>query len=153
MANTYTQLFVQIVFAVQGREHLIPAELRETLHRYITATAQNDGHKVLAIFCMPDDVHLLAGVNPAIAISNMVQDVKRAATNFINQQCLFADHFHWQKGYGAFSYSKSQVPQVIRYILNQEAHHQKQTFRQEYLAFLDLFGVVYDEQFIFEFND
>jgi len=129
MANTYTQLYVHVVFAVQGRQNFIPAQHRETLHRYLTAALQNDGHKMLAVFCMPDHVHFLADINPAISISDMVLDVKRASTNFLNSAHGNNSHFHWQKGYSAFSYSKQQVPQVINYILNQEAHHQKKTFR------------------------
>ena len=86
MANTYTQLYIHIIFAVQGRQNLIKKEFREELHRYITAVVQNDKHKMLAIFCMPDHVHMFVGLNPAISISNLVQDVKRAATNFINEK-------------------------------------------------------------------
>ena len=108
---------------------------------------------MLAVFCMPDHVHFLAGINPAISISDMVLDVKRASTNFINSACGNNRHFHWQKGYGAFSYSKQQVPQVINYILNQEAHHQKKTFREEYLAFLNIFDIAYDDRYVFEFYE
>lgn len=153
MPNTYTQLFVHVVFAVQGRQNCIPSQHRETLHHYLTATLQHDGHKMLAVYCMPDHLHFLAGINPAVSISTMVLDVKRATTNFLNNNRLVQEHFHWQKGYGAFSYSKTQVPQVIRYILNQEAHHQKATFRQEYLAFLKIFGIDYDDRYLFEFYD
>jgi REP element-mobilizing transposase RayT len=153
MANTYTQLFVQVVFAVQGRENIIPPVHCETLHRFITAVLQTDGHKMLAIFCMPDHVHVLVGLNPAISISDMVLDIKRASTNFINNNRLIPGHFHWQKGYGAFSYSKSQLPQVIRYILNQEAHHRRKTFREEYLDFLQLFDITYDDRYVFAFYE
>ncbi|WP_132055790.1 IS200/IS605 family transposase [Pseudocnuella soli] len=153
MANTYTQLFVHIVFAVQGRQNIIAPAHRETLHRYITTVLQADGHKMLAIFCMPDHVHLLAGINPAIALSDLVLDTKRASTNFINNNRLVPGHFHWQKGYGAFSYSKSQLPQVIRYILNQETHHQRKTFQQEYLEFLHIFDIAYNDQYVFEFYE
>lgn len=153
MANTYTQLFVHVVFAVQGRHNLIASGHRETLHRYMTATLQNDGHKMLAIFCMPDHVHILVGLNPAIPVSDMVLDIKRASTNFINNNRLVPVHFHWQKGYGAFSYSKNSVPNVIRFILNKESHHQQKTFRQEYLAFLDIFGIAYDDRYVFDFYD
>ena len=153
MANTYTQLFIHVVYAVKTRQNLIAAAHRETLHKYTTAVLQNDGHKVLAVFYMPDHVHFLVGLNPVVAISDMVQDVKRATTNFINEQRLTTSHFHWQKGFGAFSYSKRQVGDVINYILNQEAHHQKKTFRQEYLEFLDRFEIPYDENYLFEFYE
>jgi putative transposase len=153
MANTYTQLFIHVVFAVKGRENLIPKQHRELLQKYMTATLQNDGHKLLAIYCMPDHSHFLVGFNPDISISDMMQDVKRASTNLINEKRLVPKHFNWQKGYGAFSYSKSQVPNVIKYILNQEEHHRKKTFKQEYLAFLKLFEVEYDERYLFEFYD
>ena len=153
MANTYTQLYIHIIFAVQGRQNLIKKEFREELHRYITAVVQNDKHKMLAIFCMPDHVHMFVGLNPAISISNLVQDVKRAATNFINEKKIMNTHFNWQKGFGAFSFSKKQMPIVINYILSQEEHHKKKSFREEYLEFLKIFGVEYNEQYLFEFYD
>ena len=151
MANTYTQLFVQLVFAVQGRESLIPKSNRESIHKYITSVVQNDEHKMLSLFCMPDHIHLFVGLNPDIAISNLVLDIKRASTNFIKDNKLSHAPFHWQKGYGAFSYSKSHVSNVVEYILNQEAHHAKKTFRQEYLEFLEKFEVEYNEKYLFEF--
>jgi putative transposase len=153
MANTYTQLFIQIVFTVKGRQSLIPKQHRETLQKYMTTVIQDDKHKLLSIFCMPDHVHLLVGLNPDISISDMVQDVKRASTNFINDSHMINTHFHWQKGFGAFSYAKTQVPNVINYILRQEEHHMKKTFRQEYHEFLELFGIQYDEKYLFEFYD
>ena len=153
MANTYTQLFVQVIFAVKGRRSLIPKQHRDTLHKYMTAVIQNDKHKLLAIFCMPDHAHIFVGLNPDISVSDMVQDVKRASTNFINEQYLINTHFNWQKGFGAFSYSKKQVPQVIKYILGQEEHHRKKTFREEYVEFLNLFGIEYNEKYLFEFYE
>jgi len=153
MANTYTQLFVQVIFAFKGRQSLIPKHHRVTLHKYMTAVIQNDKHKLLSIFCMPDHTHILVGLNPDISISDMVQDVKRASTNFINEHHLINTHFNWQKGFGAFSYSKKQVPNVINYILKQEEHHRKKTFRQEYIDFLILFGIEYNEKYLFEFYD
>jgi REP element-mobilizing transposase RayT len=153
MPNTYTQLHVQIVFAVKGRQNLIRSQHRSVLHQYITSVLQNDGHKLLAIFCMPDHLHFLIGLNPAIAISEMVLDVKRASTNFINEQNLIASHFNWQKGYGAFAYTKSHVPRVIEYILNQEQHHRKTTFKEEYISFLERYEIEYDEKYLFEFYE
>ena len=119
----------------------------------MTAVIQNDNHKLLSIFCMPDHAHILVGLNPDISVSDMVQDVKRASTNFINDQHLIKTHFDWQKGFGTFSYSKKQVPNVINYILRQEEHHRKKTFRREYLDFLNLFGIEYNEKYLFEFYD
>lgn len=153
MANTYTQPFVQVVYAVKGQQNAVPVHHCETLHKYTTAVVQNDGDKMLAVFYMPDHVHFLVGLNPEVSISQMVQDVKRATTNIINEQRLTPLHFTWQKGYGAFSYSKSQAPNVIRYVLNQEEHHRKQTFRREYLDVLEKSGIDYDEKYLLEFYD
>ena len=102
---------------------------------------------------MPDHIHMFIGLNPDISISNVVLDVKRASTNFINENRLIKGHFNWQKGYGAFSYSKSQVPDVVNYVFIQESHHQKKTFRQEYIEFLQKFEVDYEERYLFEFID
>lgn len=153
MANAYTQLFVQVVYAVKGRQNFILPGHRETLQRYTTGVLQNDKHKMLAVFYMPDHVHFLVGLNPDIGISKMVLDVKRATTNFINEQRLTPSHFNWQKGYGAFSYSKSQVPDVVRYILEQEKHHRKRTFREEYPDILKKVEIEYDGRYLVEFYD
>jgi len=151
MPNTYTQLFIQIVFAVQGRHNFIQLHYRELIHKYITTVIQNDKHKMLAIFCMPDHLHMLVGLNPAISISDMVLDSKRASTNFLKEEGYVNDSFHWQKGYGAFSYSKSAVPSVINYILNQDQHHQQTSFRDEYVQLLQEFEIIFDENYLFEF--
>lgn len=153
MPNTYTQLLIQLVFATQGRQQFIPAENREVLHRYLTSVVQNDDHKMLAVFCMPDHIHLLVGLNPAVSISDLVLDIKRASTNFINERGLANGKFQWQKGYGAFSYGQSQLHRVVQYIRNQEEHHRRKSFREEYFAFLDRFQVGYKEEYLFEFYD
>ncbi len=132
MPNTYSQIYIQIVFAVNGRENLISKVHREELHKYITGIVQNRGQKMLSIFCMPDHVHLLVGIKPSIAISDLVRDIKAGSSNFINQQHWVKGKFNWQEGFGAFSYSKSQIESVIKYILSQEEHHKKTTFREEY---------------------
>ena len=150
MPNTYTQLFIHVVFAVKGRENLLQKKHREVLQKYMTATIQNDGHKMLAIFCMPDHVHFLVGLNPSVSISDMIQDVKRASTNFINEKKLIHGHFNWQKGFGAFSYSKSQVPNVCEYITKQEGHHRKRTFKEEYIEFIKLFNVDFKNEYVFD---
>jgi len=137
MPNTYSQIYIQIVFTVKGRENLISKIHREELHKYMTGIVQNRGQKMLSIFCMPDHVHLLVGIKPSIAISDLVRDIKAGSSNFINQQQWVKGKFNWQEGFGAFSYSKSQIDTVIKYILGQEEHHKKTTFREEYFDFLE----------------
>jgi putative transposase len=153
MANTCTQIYLQVVFAVQSRQRLIRPENKEDLHKYITGIVRNHGQKLLAIHCMPDHTHILVGLKPSMALADLVQDVKADATNFINRKQWMPGRFSWQEGYGAFSYGHSQLTTVIRYVLNQESHHAKKTFRQEYLAFLKRFEVQYDPKYLFEFAD
>ena len=150
MPNTYSQIYIQIVFAVKGRENLISKIHREELHKYITGIVQNRGQKMLSIFCMSDHVHLLVGIKPSITISDLVRDIKAGSSNFINQQYYVNGKFNWQEGFGAFSYSKSQIDIVIKYILSQEEHHKKTTFREEYFDFLEKFEIDYDEKYLFE---
>jgi putative transposase len=150
MPNTYSQIYIQIVFAVNGRENLISKVHREELHKYITGIVQNRGQKMLSIFCMPDHVHLLVGIKPSITISDLVRDLKAGSSNFINQQHWVKGKFNWQEGFGAFSYSKSQIESVIKYILSQEEHHKKTTFREEYFDFLKKFEIDYNEKYVFE---
>jgi REP element-mobilizing transposase RayT len=138
------------VFAVKGRENLISKIHREELHKYITGIVQNRGQKMLSISCMPDHVHLLVGIKPSMAISDLVRDLKAGSSNFINQQHWVKGKFNWQEGFGAFSYSKSQIDSVIKYILSQEEHHKKTTFREEYFDFLKKFEIDYDEKYVFE---
>jgi len=153
MANSYTQLYIQFVFAVQGREHLIPKAHKTHLQRYITGIVQEKKHKMLEIHCMPDHTHILVGLHPAESISSFAEKTKSAATKFIKQQPWMPYQFSWQRGYGAFSYSRSQIPAVAKYIENQEAHHRKITFREEYIKFLKKFEVKYDEKYLFDFYD
>ncbi len=152
MPNTYTQLYVQIVFAVKGRKNLISRHIKEELHQYITGIVQNKGAKLLAIHAMPDHVHLLIGFGPTLTISDLVRDVKANSTRFIKDKG-WSQHFAWQEGYGAFTYGQSQVKEVIQYVLNQEQHHHKRTFHEEYLLLLDRFEVTYDLNYVFEFYD
>ena len=123
MADTYTQLYIQLVFAVKGRNSFIQYAFEEELYKYITAVVQNDRHKMIAINGMPDHIHIFLGLHPAIAISDLVQDVKRASHNWINARGFIKGKFEWQDGYGAFSYGKSQIDRVYKYILNQKKHH------------------------------
>lgn len=151
MANTYTQLRVQIVFSVKGRANLIFAPHRNQVEQYITGFIQNRGHKLLAIFCMPDHIHILIGLHPKQSISKLVEEVKITSSKFIRKQPWMPFHFEWQRGYGAFSYSKSHTKSVIRYILNQESIHKKRTFQQEYTQQLKDLGITYDDRFLFDF--
>ncbi len=150
MTNTYTQLHIQFVFAVKYRAALIATEWKEELHKYITGIFQQNGHKMLQVNSMPDHVHILIGMRPTQSISSLVQNVKTESSRWIKQKNFCAAPFAWQEGYGAFSYSKSHVPNVIRYIQNQEEHHNQQSFLDEYRQFLKVFDIDYDEQYIFE---
>lgn len=150
MANTYTQLHIQFVFAVKYRAASIQKTWKDELHKYITGIIQDSGHKVLQINSMPDQIHILIGMRPTQSIASLVQVVKAESTKWIKDKKICATAFAWQEGYGAFSYSKSHVPEVIRYIQNQEVHHQKETFLDEYRHFLKVFEIEYDEQYIFK---
>lgn len=150
MANTYTQIHIQTVFAVQNRQSLIRDEWKDELFKYITAIIQNNDHKLLQINGMPDHIHCLFGLRPVQVISNLMKQVKQDSSKWINQNNLMKEKFSWQEGFGAFSYSKSQLPRVIKYIQNQQQHHRKRTFREEYLALLEAHGVDYDERYIFK---
>ena len=150
MPNTYTQIYIQIVFAVQGRANLISKNNREELHKYITGIVKNREQKMLSIFCMPDHTHLLVGIKPSVSISDLVRDIKSGSSNFVNEQKWIQGKFNWQEGFGAFSYSRSQIDTVAKYILNQEEHHKKKTFKEEYIDFLQKFEVEYDEKYLFE---
>lgn len=140
MEKTYTQLYVHIVFAVKNREPLIKKDWRDRLYHYITAIVQNHGHKMLSIGGVEDHIHLLIGLNPTEALSNLVKELKRDSTIWINQNRLVMGRFSWQEGYGAFSYSKSQLPVVGGYIGRQEIHHKKKTFGEEYDVILRKYG-------------
>ena len=149
MPNTYTQIHIHVVFAVQNRISLIQKEWQDRLYQYIIAIIQNHGHKVLSIGGTSNHIHILFGFRPVQSISDLMQNVKRNSSEWINKENLVTGRFSWQEGYGAFSYSKSQIPQVIRYIENQEQHHGKQTFLEEYKKILNDFGLEYDEKYIF----
>ena len=150
MANTYTQLYVHIVFSVKGRQALIPKCHKTELHKYITGIITNKGQKLIQINSMPDHIHILMGMTPDAALSGLVKDIKVNSTRFINQKRWTVGQFGWQEGFGAFSYSHSQIPEVAAYIENQEIHHSQRTFRDEYLAFLERFGVAYDIKYVFD---
>ena len=150
MANTYTQIHIQAVFAVQNRQCIIHNSWKDELYKYIGGIIRNNKHKLLAINGMPDHIHILFGMRPAQSISDLLQDIKGDSTKWIQNKNFVQGRFSWQEGYGAFSYGKSQLPQIIRYIEKQQEHHNKRTFIEEYKEFLHLFGVEYNEQFIFK---
>ncbi|MCT4614175.1 MAG: IS200/IS605 family transposase [Marinifilaceae bacterium] len=150
MANTYSQIHIQIVFTVKYRESLIPREHREELHKFITGIVSNRGQKLLAIFAMPDHIHLFVGMKPNISISDLVHDIKIASSKYINDKKWIKSLFRWQGGFGAFSYSQSHIKNVVNYILNQEEHHRKRTFKDEYLLILHKFQVEYEERYLFD---
>jgi REP element-mobilizing transposase RayT len=150
MPNTYTQILIQFVFAVKHRESKINAEIRVPLEKYITGTVQNNKHKMLAIYCMPDHCHIFIGLNPSQSISDTVRDVKSNSAKWLNEQAFLKSKFNWQEGYGAFSYSKSQIDVVVNYILNQPKHHKNRTFKEEYIDFLQKFDVEYEDQYLFD---
>ncbi len=149
MANTYTQLHIQFVFAVKYRKGLIATEWKDRLHQYITGIIQSNQHKMLCINSMPDHIHIFIGMRPTQSVSSLIKNVKTETSKWIKEQKLSAN-FAWQEGYGAFSYSRSHVPNVIHYIQNQEQHHKKETFLEEYQKLLKAFEIEYDKQYIFK---
>ena len=149
MANTYTQIHIHFVFAVKYRNGFIKSEWKDALYNYIAGIIRNNNHRLLAINGMPDHIHILIGLRPDQSVSDLMKDVKQCSSLWINKNQLTPAHFEWQEGYGAFSYSKSQEERVINYIKNQEVHHQKKTFRQEYLDFLEKFGIEFEEKYSF----
>jgi REP element-mobilizing transposase RayT len=153
MANTYTQLYIHLVFAVEHRDRLILPSFKDELMKYITGIIQNKGNKLLAINTMPDHAHIFLGLNPGNAISELVKDIKIPSGDFINDKKWLRGKFHWQEGYGAFSHSHSQIDRVVKYIRNQEKHHKKISFREEYIKMLLSFDVEYKETYLFKWFD
>lgn len=151
MANTYSQIYLQFVFAVKHRQSLIPKEHKEELHKYITGLVQNRKAKMLAINSMPNHIHLFVGFKPVISISDFVKEIKVESNQFINEKRWVKDKFAWQEGYGVFSYSHSHIDNVINYIFNQEEHHKKVTFKDEYLDFLKRFEIEHELEYLFDF--
>jgi len=150
MANTYTQLIVQIVFAVQSRENLIRESFRDNLEKYICGIVNNNKSKPLAIYCNPDHTHILVGIHPTLSVATLTGDIKSSSSKWINQQHIIPGKFNWQDGYGAFTYSKSQINDVASYILNQPEHHKKRTFKEEYLSMLQKAEIDYDDAYLFD---
>ena len=150
MANTYTQIYLHVVFAVSARACVISPGRREELQKYITGIVTRKGQKLIAIYCMPDHTHVLLGLKPNIAPSDLIGDIKTGSTNHINERGWVACHFSWQEGYGAFSVSHSHLDRVANYILNQETHHRRKSFQQEYVEFLERHRVAHDQRYIFK---
>jgi len=150
MANTYTQIYLHIVFAVEGRQSLIAPGHNDELQKYITGIVTGQKHKLIAINNMPDHLHMLVGLRPDATLSDLVRDVKAGSSKFINEKRWVMGRFSWQEGFGAFSYARSQLDTVIRYIQNQPKHHAGQSFRDEYVKLLEKFGVEYDPKYIFK---
>jgi REP element-mobilizing transposase RayT len=153
MANTYTQIYIQVVFAVQGRQSLIPASHKQELLKYITGIVKHRDQKLIAINGMCDHLHVFIGMKPTIALSDLVRDIKAGSSGFVNEKRWLHGRFNWQEGFGAFSYSHSEIDRVVRYIMNQEEHHRVKTFHEEYLAVLKDFEVDHDSRYLFQWID
>jgi REP element-mobilizing transposase RayT len=151
MPHTYTQIYIQIVFAVEGRQSLLPPEHNDELQKYITGIVSGRKQKLIAINNMPDHVHLLVGLRPDAALSDLVRCIKSNSSSFIKAKGWVPGRFSWQEGFGAFSYSRSHLGAVIRYIENQQRHHARRTFREEYTQLLEKFAVRYEPRYLFRF--
>ncbi|KKO20614.1 MAG: IS200/IS605 family transposase [Candidatus Brocadia sp.] len=153
MAGTFSQVYIQVVFTVKGWENLIGKEWKDELHRYIAGVIKGKEQKPIIVNGMPDHIHAFVGLRPAMAISDLVRDIKNNSSNFINENKLVKGKFSWQEGYGVFSYSHSHIQNVYDYILNQEEHHRTKTFREEYIDFLKKFEIEYNEKYLFEWME
>jgi putative transposase len=150
MANTYSQIYIQVVFAVQGRHSLIERDWKDELYKYITGIVKNHNQKLLAINGVSNHIHILLNIKPNIALSDLVRDIKANSSRFVNEKRFVRGKFSWQEGFGAFSYSISQLDDVIQYIQNQEEHHKETSFKDEYLKYLKRFEIEFDENYVFE---
>lgn len=149
--GVFTQLYTQLVFAPKYRERLLTKEIRSEVFSYISGIITNRKHKSIIINGMPDHIHILIGLNPNDSISDLVGAIKKNSSVFINKKGLLMGKFHWQDGYGAFSYGKSQLDKIYNYIKNQGSHHKERTFREEYIELLKRFGIEYDQKYLFNF--
>ena len=153
MANTYTQLYIHYIFAVQNRLSLIQDKWQIQLYKYMNGIVDQQGHKLFAINGMPDHIHILVSMNPKQSPSDLMYNLKRSTSLWINENKLVVGKFSWQEGFGAFSYGKSQIPEIVKYIENQQNHHRKTTFHDEYHEILKVFEIEYDEKYIFKSID
>jgi len=152
MANTYTQIYYHIIFAVRNRESLITESIKEELYKYISGIINNQKQKLLIINGMPDHIHILINCKPNINLSNLVKEIKEHSTKFINDKKIFIGKFYWQTGFSAFSISNRDIPAIINYIKNQENHHGKKSFKEEYLNLLKENDILYDEEYVYDFD-
>ncbi len=150
MPSTFSQIYIQIVFAVKGRDSLITQAWEEELYKYISGIVKNKEQKMLAINGMPDHIHILLGMKPSCCLSDLIREIKKSSNDFINQKNLSKHKFQWQEGYGAFSYSHSNLDNVIGYIQNQKEHHKKKTFKEEYIDFLTKFEIEFKNEYLFQ---
>ena len=144
MPRTFSQIYIQVVFAVQGRHNLIDKRWQEDLYKYISGIITNKGQKSIIVNGTSDHIHVFIGLKPSMAISDLVRDIKNNSSNFINKNKFVKGKFAWQESFGVFSYSHSHINQVYNYILNQEKHHHKKSFKEEYIEFLQKFEIDYD---------
>ncbi len=150
MPSTFSQIYIQVIFAVKGRNSLIHSSWEEELYKYITGIIRNKEQKLLAINGMPDHIHFFIGMKPTCCLSDLVREIKKSSNEFIKEKKLCKFKFQWQEGYGAFSYSHSSLDNVIDYINNQKTHHKKQSFIDEYKQFLTAFEIEYKDEYLFE---
>ncbi|WP_139856828.1 IS200/IS605 family transposase [Aequorivita sinensis] len=149
-AGTFSQIYIQVVFAVKGRNCLILPSWEDELYKYITGIVQNKNQKMLAINGVHDHIHFLIGMKPSCCLSDLVREIKKSSNKFINEKRFIKYKFEWQEGYGAFSYSHSALDNVIAYIQRQKEHHKKLSFREEYVLFMKKFNVDFKEDYLFK---
>jgi len=150
MAGTYSQIYIQVVFAVKGRENNISNNWKNELYKYIAGIIKSKGQKPIVVNGMPDHIHVFIGIKPSIAISDLIRDIKNNSSKFINDNKLVIGKFSWQEGFGSFSYSHSHIEKVYKYIIDQEKHHRIKTFKEEYLDFLNNYEIEYNEKYLFD---
>ena len=150
MASTFSQIYIHLVFSVKHREALIDKEMKDELLKFIAGIFGKKNHKLLAINAMPDHIHIFFDMNPDVRLMDLVREIKANSSRFIHSAFPGKIKFQWQEGYGAFSYAQSQKKIVINYIMNQEEHHRKRSFRDEYIEFLKRYEITYDERYIFD---
>jgi len=150
MANTYSRIYLHLVFSPLGHENVIPQKHKEELHKYTSGIIQKRKHKLLAINFMPDHVHIFVGYQTSQPLPDLLRDIKANTSKFINEKRWMPGNFQWQEGYGAFSYSHSQIDKVIKYVNSQEEHHRKASFKEEYLKILQDFDIQFDPKYLFE---
>jgi len=153
MASTFSQIYIQYVFAVKGKENLLQKPWRDEVFKYMSGIIKGKNHKPIIVNGVADHVHVFVGLKPGMSISDLVRDIKNNSSNFINEQKFIKGKFSWQEGYGAFSYGHSQIDTVYQYVANQEEHHKMRTFKEEYIDFLQKFEIEYNEKYLFDWID